>query len=139
MRMDMGSTDENRKEDEEKSTYDPTGSTASNVIHNFIYVEGDLKGDIIKTEGGDVYKSVSINSFKELKEFIRADDLLSDYGKHIQIEHVEIIEKELENSQPDIGRIKRAYEWLERNAPRIVEGVLIRLIPRLIMYKITAQ
>ena len=112
-------------------------SPASNVAHNVFNVEGDFKGDVINTEGGDVYKSISINSFSELKEYIRNDDSLSDYGKDERLGHIDIIETELANEEPDVGIIKKAYEWLKRNTPRFIEGILIRLIPRVIMSQIT--
>jgi len=97
-----------------------------------IKVEGDVHGDVIQAFKGDITQT-NINSYAELIEAIKADKMLSEYGKEETLRNIALIREEIEKEQPDIGLIKKSWKWITRNGPRIAEGVLIRLIPPLIM------
>jgi len=97
-----------------------------------ITVEGDVHGDVIQAYKGDVTK-ITINSFDELKESIKTDAMLSEYGKEETLKNIGIIEEEVNKEKPDIGLIKKSWEWIKNNGPRVAEGVLVRLIPSIIM------
>ena len=97
-----------------------------------IKVEGDVHGDVIQAYKGDVTK-ININSYAELIEAIKADKLLSEYGREETIKNINLIKEEIKKEQPDIGSIKKSWEWIKKHGPRIAEGVLVRLIPPLIM------
>jgi len=123
-----------RKESED---YTP----ASNIAHYGIHIEGYVNGPVIQSRDGDIYNyqvslSSRISSFQELIEKVLSDNMLSDYGKDTIIEQIKIIESETSKTEPDTNKIKLAWEWLKRNGPRFIEGVLVRLIPGIIMQKI---
>lgn len=44
-----------------------------------------------------------------------------------------IIEKEIKKEQLNIGFLKKSFEWIKINGPRVAEGILVRLIPSVIM------
>lgn len=100
-----------------------------------IIVEGDVHGDVTQAYKGDV-TIIKVNSYDELIRTIKDDKTLSQYGKDETIKNISIIRKELKKEQPDIGLIKRSWEWIKKHGPRIAEGVLVRLIPRLIMLEL---
>ena len=94
-----------------------------------------VTGDVQISLSGINIKLIS-NSFQELKERIRTEDMLSEKGKKEIIENVEILEEEAISETPNKGRAQRAYDWIKEKSPPFVKELVVNLIANLIAHGI---
>ena len=99
-----------------------------------IHIHGDVHGAVSQTSGGDTYNITTIyEGINVVRAYLESNDDIGEDIKVEALEHLDIIEKEVESDEPDKDVLSHSWGWLKRNTPRFVEAILSKVIAGLLL------
>jgi len=108
-----------------EGTYKPASPTGHQTIH----IHGDVSGPVSQTSGGDTYNITNIfEAITYARVLLAENDSIDEDDKDEALEHLEIIEEEINSDYPDKEVISNSWDWLKKYGPSFVVSVLSGLL-----------